>query len=58
MKTIYKKCSACNGIGHVSYVEQDDQYSTTPRTSMMQIMCLKCNGSGRVETDFFLEDKE
>jgi len=57
MKTIYKKCSVCRGTGYVTVTRYCND-TTAGSIAREEIQCLNCDGSGRVETDFFLEDEE
>lgn len=54
MKQIFQQCPVCKGKCYVQYFDFKHQ-NTTDGIAHVSI-CNKCNGTGYIETDFFVND--
>ncbi len=54
-KRMFKKCDNCNGDGIINTIPNPSQITTAGNRSYA-IQCPKCLGTGKFETDYFIEE--
>ena len=54
MKKVFKKCDNCNGDGIINSLPTRE--ITTAGNGTYAIQCPTCLGTGKMETDYFIEE--
>ena len=49
---VYRRCRVCQGIG---YIERMGDIMTTAGWQSFNYTCVKCDGTGKEETEYFIE---
>lgn len=52
MNQVYQKCDVCKGRGCIDTIDYD--FKTTAGPVMTITTCIKCKGTGFIETDLFV----